>query len=116
MDEEVREVDVNQMLNETIVNENDNLERFEVGTSERDQVIDALEKFYKLRIEENKESDEDFNNQEKRKLELQMHEEKMELERDRMKLDRERLEFERVQSSNDIEAKHAEMKSVAGWK
>lgn len=105
------EVNVNQMLNDTIVTENVHLEEFDVGSDSRKQAIEALEKFYKLRIEENKACDEVYKNQENRKMELQMHTEKLELEKAKYQLEVERLAMEKGNRVLDEEERKAQAKT-----
>lgn len=91
------------------------LTRQRKAQNNRKQDIEALERFYKLRIEENKAGDEFYNNQERRKLELEANEKRLELDlqmhKDKMQLEFERLEMDREAQKKDLEFKEAQAKA-----
>lgn len=114
-EEEVLVVNVFDMLNETIFNENEHVEELAVGTNERKQAIDALEKFYKLRIEESKVLNEQYNSDQKFEMEKEFQQKRLELEQkmheDKMKLEYERFEMEKLNHENEMELKKAQTKA-----
>lgn len=114
MDEE-NMVNVGTRLTDTINNVIDSFNEAEEGSNNRKQDIEALERFYKLRIEENKAGDEFYNNQERRKLEQEANEKRLELDlqmhKEKMQLEFERLEMDREAQEKDLEFKEAQEKA-----
>lgn len=68
MDEEVRVVDMVELLNETIVGANDTLSDENTTTEDRKQALETFERLYKLRIEELKIGNDFFNAEKDREL------------------------------------------------
>lgn len=106
--------DVRDILNEAIVSENENVQSGDIGGNERKQAIDAFERFYKLRIEENKAGDEYYNNQERRELDREFQEKRLEFEmqmhQDKMQVERERLELDKANSQKDVDIQESQAK------
>ena len=111
--EEKEVVNVGELLNETIIGEIDNL--VEAEPEQRKQLIDGIDRLYKLRIEENKAVDDFYNNEQRRNMEKTIQEGRNELDlqmhQDKMKLEFERLELERLNIAKDIEVKEAQVKT-----
>lgn len=111
MDEE-QMGNVGMKLNDTINDVMDSFKEAEEGSNNRKQDIEALEKFYKLRIEEIKAGDEFYNNQERRKLEKETNEKRLELDlqmhKDKMQLELERLEMDREAQKKDLEMRETQ--------
>ena len=103
---------VGMKLNDTINDVMDSFKEAEEGSDNRKQDIEALEKFYKLRIEENKAGDEFYNNQERRNMEKEANEKRLELDlqmhKDKMQLEFERLEMDREAQKKDLEMREAQ--------
>lgn len=108
------EENVKEILNESLISENLIIYNEEVGSQKRKQAIDAFEKFYKLRIEENKAADDNFNNNVRQKLDKELQEKRLELElkmhEDKMQIERERLELEKNNSQKDVELQEKQAK------
>lgn len=108
------EENVKEILNESLISENLIIYNEEVGSQQRKQAIDAFEKFYKLRIEENKAADDNFNNNVRQKLDKELQEKRLELElkmhEDKMQIERERLELEKNNSQKDVELQEKQVK------
>lgn len=99
---------VGMRLTDTINEVIDSFSAAEEGSNNRKQDIEALEKFYKLRIEENKAGDELYNNQERRNLEKEANEKRLELDL-QMHKDNMQLEFERLAMDRESKRKELEM-------
>ena len=110
MDEE-QMVNVGMRLNDTINDIMDSLREADDGSNIRKQDIDALEKFYKLRIEENKAGDEFYNNQERRNMENDVNKKRLELEL-QMHKDKMQLEFERLAMDRNSQKKELEIRET----
>ena len=114
MKDEEKIVNVKQMLEETIIRENELLSGLDIGSPERKQAMDAFERLYKLRLEETKAGDEFYNNEEKRKAEMKNQEERLKLEEamhnDKMHMEERKLNQDKEISDEDVKLRKIQMK------
>ena len=115
MEENNEMVDVKQMLENTIVHENELLSQFDIGSNERKQIMDAFERLYKIRLEETKATDEYFNNEEKRnaekEIQLERLKQELDMHKDKMRIEEARLKQDKENSEKDLEMRKAQLKA-----
>lgn len=109
MEEQEEVVIVGDLLDNTIIGEINNIK--EKDPDKRKQIIEGLEKLYKLRIEENRISTECYNNDQNREMERADRDRKYELDLQKLKLETARMEAECLNMEKDIDVKAAQAKT-----